>query len=79
MIQQFLMMGITTNEIHASIYGGAHLISGLTYNIGFENISIACEMLQNRGVRIIVKDVGGEKSRVIRHYSDTGVTHVKVF
>jgi chemotaxis protein CheD len=79
MIEQFIMMGIQKNKIQASIYGGAHLISDLVHNIGSENVNIACEFLKNQGVSIIKKDVGGEKSRVIRHYSDTGITHVKVF
>ena len=78
MLEQFLARGINKNEICASIYGGANVIALFTHKIGTINSIAAVEVLEKYGIRIIKKDIGGEKSRTIRHYSDTGVTHVRV-
>lgn len=77
MIEQFLSMGINKHDIQASVYGGARLFSDSVFDIGMENINVAFEILQDQGIDIVKTDVGGDKSRLIRHYSDTGITQVK--
>jgi Chemotaxis protein; stimulates methylation of MCP proteins len=77
MLDQMLALGISRNEIYASVFGGANLIANFSHKIGKENIDAAIYELERNGVRIVKKDVGGIKSRIIRHFSDTGVTKVR--
>jgi chemotaxis receptor (MCP) glutamine deamidase CheD len=77
MIDQLLLMGIRKNEILASIYGGAHVIGRIKQDVGFENANSAIKILQDQGINVIKQDVGGNKSRTIRYYSDSGITNVK--
>jgi chemotaxis protein CheD len=78
MLNQLFAMGIHKNEIYASVYGGASLIAAFSHQVGAENAEAASKVLGQSGIRIVHKDVGGIKSRTIRHFSDTGVTEVKV-
>jgi chemotaxis protein CheD len=78
MIESLLISGLKKTDIYASIYGGSQNSDSL-YSIGLENINIAVALLQEYRIKIIKTDVGGNKSRVIRHYSDTGITDVKYF
>jgi chemotaxis protein CheD len=77
MIDQLLKLGIRKHEIVASIYGGAHVIGKIKQNIGSENADSAHKILEDQGIRVVKKDVGGNKSRTIRFFSDTGVINVK--
>ena len=77
MLDKMQSMGINKNEIQASVYGGASIIEKFTYQIGLENANAACSVLEKHGIRVIKKDIGGGKSRTIRHYSDTGITQVR--
>lgn len=78
MLEKLYAMGIAKNEIYASVYGGANVIVEFTHKIGSDNSDAAIEVLQKKGIKIVKKDVGGTKSRTIRHFSDTGITQVKV-
>jgi len=77
MLEQMLVLGVHKNEIQASIYGGANMIELFTHKIGDKNFKAACNVLEENGIKIIKNDVGGNKSRTIRHFSDTGVTLVR--
>jgi len=78
MLEQMLALGISKNEIVASVYGGANVIAEFTHKIGTENSEVAISELAKIGIRIVKKDVGGTKSRTIYHLSDTGKTDVKI-
>jgi len=78
MLDQMLSRGIKKNELQASIFGGASVISGFSHRVGEENANAACKVIENLGIRIVEKNIGGGKSRTIRHYTDSGFTHVKV-
>ena len=77
MIDELLSLGIHRNEIVASIYGGGKIIKNLQ-DIGLENAESAVKILQDNDLRIVKKDIAGNKTRTIRHYSDTGITQVKL-
>jgi chemotaxis protein CheD len=77
MIEELLLLGIHRNEIVASIYGGGRIIENLL-DIGLENAESAVKILQDNDLRIIKKDIAGNKTRTVRHYSDTGITQVKL-
>ena len=77
MMERFLSMGISKNEIKASIYGGSNMLPNIPYDIGGENILVAYKMLSKYGVKVVKHDTGGKKGRTINHYSDTGITIVK--
>lgn len=78
MVDQMQLMGIKKHEIFASVYGGGNVITQFTRKIGDENLTMAFEVLAKHNIRIIKQDAGGNKSRSLRHYSDTGLTLVKV-
>ena len=78
MLEQLLELGIYKNEIVASVYGGANVIAQFSHKIGDENLSVAFDVLAENGIKIVKKDVGGQRSRTIRHFSDTGVTNVSI-
>lgn len=78
MLEKFYSNGVDKNEIQAGVYGGASVIAEFSHKIGDENVSAALKLLNQQGIRIIEKNVGGEKSRTIRHFSDTGLTQVKI-
>jgi chemotaxis protein CheD len=77
MINELLLMGIRKTDIVASIYGGGRIIKNMQ-DVGLENAESAVKILQDQGVHIIRKDIAGNKTRTIRYYSDTGITHVKL-
>jgi chemotaxis protein CheD len=78
MLEKFYALGIQKNEIQASLYGGANVIAEFSHKIGSDNSAAAKSVLQKNGIKIIKEDVGGTQSRTIRHFSDTGITHVRV-
>jgi chemotaxis protein CheD len=78
MVNQMLSRGIKKSEIQASIYGGASIISGFSHRVGEENANAACKVIEKLGIHIIEKNIGGGKSRTIRHFTDSGFTQVKV-
>jgi chemotaxis protein CheD len=78
MLDQLYTMGINKSEIYASIYGGANIIAEFSHKIGSDNSAAAINVLEKNGIRILRKDIGGTQSRTIRHFSDTGTTHVKL-
>lgn len=77
MLEQLQCMGIKKHEITASVYGGANMIELFTFKVGTENLNATYRVLEENGIGIIRQDVGGNKSRTIRHFTDTGVTHVR--
>lgn len=78
MVNYFLNEGIKKSEIIVSMYGGASLISEFSHKIGDKNIVAALQVLDSHGLRVAEQNVGGFKSRTIRHYSNTGITQVKI-
>jgi len=77
MIDELLSLGIHKNELVASIYGGGRIIENMQ-DIGLENAESAVKILQENKLHIVNKDIAGDKTRTIRYYSDTGITHVKL-
>ena len=78
MLEQMQSLGIKKNEIYASVYGGGNVITQFSRKIGDENFIMAYKVLEKHRIAIVRQDVGGSKSRTIRHFSDIGVTHVRV-
>ncbi|MGM0607846.1 MAG: chemotaxis protein CheD [Candidatus Muiribacteriota bacterium] len=64
------------SEIQAKIIGGAKLFGNHRYNIGFENIKKAREILRKEDIKIISEDTGGDFGRNIQF--DVGTGKVKV-
>lgn len=77
MLEQMQQLGIRKREITASVYGGGNLIELFTYKAGDENLNATYKVLDEHGIAIVKQDVGGNKSRTIRHFTDTGITHVR--
>jgi len=65
LIRFMIQFGSKTRHLEAQIFGGAHNPEICDQNIGQENYTIARKILDQKRVRIVSEDVGGEKGRKI--------------
>lgn len=72
-------LGCRIGSLHAKIFGGAEVLplgaGGDT--VGNQNVRIALELLQRRGIPILTRCTGGHSGILIRLYSETGDVAVR--
>ena len=80
MLKSFYEMGIKNHEINVGLYGGAHMLNlnASFPRVGDKNISMAKKLLRNNNMIIHKEDLGGNQSRTITHFSDTGITLLRI-
>jgi len=68
LIEEMLRLGASMNRLQAKVYGGGNVIavSPMGESIGRRNIEIAEELLREKGIRIVEKNVGGESGRTLK-------------
>ncbi|HEY8269748.1 MAG TPA: chemotaxis protein CheB [Pseudobdellovibrionaceae bacterium] len=73
LIEEMLRLGASLSHLQAKVYGGGNVIavSILGESIGQRNIEMAEQMLKNRGIRIVEKNVGGESGRTLKLNTNT--------
>lgn len=66
--------GSNRRDLKAKIFGGAEVINvgSAQFHIGKRNIEIAQEILNQEGIPIISRSVGGNLGRKILYYTETG-------
>lgn len=64
--------GCKRRNIIAKVFGGASPSGLTTGQVGVRNIQIAMDMLNDYGIKVVGKDVGGTNSRKIVLFSQTG-------
>ena len=84
LVNQFRIHGSNLSDLEAKVFGGACMFqafraeNGSDDHIGSRNIQMALETFVRLGIRVIVKDTGGENGRKIKMQSDTGSVAVSV-
>ena len=79
MVQKFKNLGIGLDEIEVGLYGGASIYSSKKvdiFKIGERNLKIARELIMKNKMKITKESCGGNMSRTIIHYADTGITKI---
>lgn len=68
LIEEMLRLGASEKRLQAKIYGGGNVIavSPMGESIGRRNIEIAEQMMRERGIRVVEKNVGGESGRTLK-------------
>lgn len=68
LLEEMLRLGASMDRIQAKVYGGGNVIavSMVGESIGRRNIEVAEQVLRNKGIRIIEKNVGGESGRTLK-------------
>jgi len=82
MIEKFRRVGIGISEIDAKVFGGADMFDiretgKVAKTVGFQNITTAFRVMQQEGIRIVARDVGGTHGRKILFYPHTGEVLMK--
>ncbi|MBI5632655.1 MAG: chemotaxis protein CheD [Nitrospirae bacterium] len=82
MIEQFRRAGIGISGIDAKVFGGAdmfdvHETGSVAKTVGFQNITTALGIMQQEGIRVVARDVGGTQGRKLLFYPHTGEVLMK--
>jgi chemotaxis protein CheD len=77
-LEKFLSMGIRRDEIIAKVFGGACLLKSMMKNcIAAKNIEISKILLEKEKIKVIAKDVGGQKARKLIFHPNNGEVYMK--
>lgn len=73
LIEEMVRLGASESRLQAKVYGGGNVIAVSTMgeSIGRRNIEVAEQLLRERGIRIIEKNVGGESGRTLKLNTST--------
>ncbi|NJK86675.1 MAG: chemotaxis protein CheD [Bacteroidales bacterium] len=81
MVDQFKKAGIHPSEIEAGLFGGASVLNlniQPEETVGYKNLEVAHELLNENKIRLYKEDSGGKSGRTIFFYSDKGETKIKM-
>ena len=71
--------GASQDELIAKMAGGAHpLAAALGASAGTQNAKIISEVLEEKGIPVVAKSIGGSIGRTIVFRNDTGTLEVKM-
>lgn len=75
LIKSLTSMGSQNKDIVAKVFGGAAVLnsSETVFNIGERNIDIQERMLEQAGIKVVAKSLGGEKGRKLIFNTSTGL------
>lgn len=81
MLDWFKKRGVNPRDIELKMFGGAEMISmpesRLFKGVGSGNIETALELIQQEGMVLKIRDVGGQVGRKIFFYSEDGTVLLK--
>ncbi len=82
MLERFAARGVQPHDLQTKLFGGAESISnscrsGNYRSVGWQNVTVATEVLKQGGFKILVADVGGATGRKIFFHSGTGEVYLK--
>lgn len=75
LINDLLKRGARRNRLLAKLAGGAAMLAG-TSDIGIRNADFAIQFLEREGVKLVGKNLGGDRARRIRFWPVTGRSQV---
>jgi chemotaxis protein CheD len=83
MVDAFRSLGICPREIEVKLFGGADMFSSDDDNdkrhisVGRQNIIEALKVMEEKGLAVQKKDIGGTQSRKLHFYLHTGAVFLK--
>ena len=75
LLVEMLRLGSNVSQLEATVIGGAcvlHAYLGSKAHLGLANVRMALDSLQIAGVRVLVKDIGGNRGRHVTFLPCTG-------
>lgn len=78
LLEQVLRLGARRAQLEAKVFGGACLMDAMKgRNLGAENVELALRALQEAGVPVRERDVGGRNGRKLVFHTDVGAAWVR--
>ncbi len=77
LINNLLHLGAQRDRLVAKAFGGGHVMSGMSTDIGGQNIDFVRQFLRNEGIPIWSEDMGGPYPRKVYFFPHTGQVLVK--
>ena len=80
MLEAFHARGVARNEIEAKLFGGSEMFDSAqqrSRSVGMQNMQAALELLESQSVRVITRDLGGQRGRKIIFHTHTGEVFLK--
>lgn len=79
LLERMLALGSDRRSLQAKVFGGAHLLAppGTEAGLGQRNAEVAMQFLEQHGITVMARDVGGSVGRKILFASNEGAVWVK--
>lgn len=78
LINHLLKLGAARQHLEAKVFGGGNVLAGMTsQNVGGRNGEFVLDYLQNEGIRVLAKDIGGDYPRKVYFFPESGQVKVK--
>uniref|UniRef100_C6E0N1 Probable chemoreceptor glutamine deamidase CheD n=1 Tax=Geobacter sp. (strain M21) TaxID=443144 RepID=C6E0N1_GEOSM len=79
MLERLQAHGVANKELQAKVFGGADMFEGNVKRpgVGKQNAEMALKVLDREAVRVLCRDLGGERGRKIVFHTDTGEVLLK--
>ncbi len=79
LLTQMLALGCQKRNLTARMFGGASQFEGSRdrISIGQQNVQVATRFLEEQGIPILVREVGGARGRKLVFHTDTGDIFVR--
>ncbi len=71
LVNDLMRLGARRDRLQAKLFGGARMVRGLS-DIGRQNAEFAENFLQRDGIRLVGKDVGGDRARRLQFWPFSG-------
>ncbi len=78
LLAEVLKLGARRDRLEAKVFGGACVIDAFkTRDLGTENVNLALRSLQETGIPVLERDVGGKQGRKVVFHADAGSAWVR--
>lgn len=79
LVARMLALGCKKGTLAARVFGGASLFEGSRdrISIGQQNVEVATHFLEDEGIPILVREVGGARGRKLVFHTETGDVFVR--
>jgi chemotaxis protein CheD len=71
LVNGLMQKGACRDRLEAKLFGGARMLQGLS-DIGAKNAEFAERYLEYEGIRLVSKDLGGERGRRLQYWPVSG-------
>lgn len=76
LIDEMVRKGAQKQHIEAKIFGGAAINLNDYFDIGEQNVFVACDILASFGIKVVSSDTGGNMGRKVIFNSNDGSVYV---